>query len=121
MDKKEKSEKIKENSNKLKKFLKINKIIEFFEKINPYKENIIEADTGLVLEKKSTLYYRQFVQWAIDIHLNGFFLNFILAIWINQPTNYLFLLGDGITIWFVFKTLDRIWSTYFWGKIGDKR
>lgn len=110
----EKSTKIKDFFEKIS---KIHKILPFFDKINPYREIRINPDTLKVVDTKVYVYYHTFVQWIVNIILNGIFCNFILYCWNIQPINYILVLGDGVTIWFISQMISKLYEGYIDGKI----
>jgi len=98
-------QKFSQNSQKL---LKIHKILPFLDKINPYKENRVSESNGELLDKKWVVWYRAFVPWAVDVHINGLFLNFVAWLLLGQSLGYLYLVADGLALWLIPKVLTLL-------------
>lgn len=101
---------------KKEKIVLIPQILNFFRKANPYR-SIEKDEDGKVLEPKFYLYYLPFSQWFIDVNLNGALLNFILNLWIGQPIHYVWIMGNGLTLYFLMKVVSITWTEYVAGKI----
>jgi hypothetical protein len=93
----------------------------FLRKINPYREIFRNPDDGYILDSNSYLYYREFVQWIVEVLLNGIFLWFILFVAGKQPLHWVPILGDGIFVWFVSAALKKVWNEITEGIIKIKR
>ena len=97
------------------------KIRTFFWKFNPYRKlNIIEED-GTILEPKWFLYYASFMQWFVDIFINGLVSNFILSVLGRQNFSVIYWIANGMAIWLGWKLLTKIYDYYVNGQISIAR
>jgi len=98
----EKKEKNSENSSKN------GKILQKLQKINPYRKLNINPKDGFIRDSQTFVYYQKFIQWFVDIILNGFFLCIILFVFNFQPLHWVCILGDGIFVWFFFQAFEKL-------------
>jgi len=83
-------------------------ILAKLKKINPYRPLLRNPEDGKVLDTQSFVYYQKFVQWLVDILLNGFFLWIILISIFKLQYHWLCILPCGILVWFVLEALEKI-------------
>ncbi len=99
----------------------LTKIKLFLEKIDPFQPTAYNELTGKPIESSLMLRYRDFAQWLIDVMVNGFFTNFVLAVLGYQQFHLLVILADGIAIWLISMILRSMWSSIVDGLFKIKR
>ena len=70
-----------------------------------------------IVEKKPFIYYAQFMQWLVDLHLNGILFTVVFHFWLGIPISYRWVLGNGLTVFLVLEVVTKVWDNYIEGKL----